>query len=81
MTWSRHSSKSRRTRRACAKNGAPLLDGVTDGLGYSTMFSFETCRAFRDDTIDFAVGSGADRNYNSDVTGPDARISPMRPEP
>ncbi|MGC9946874.1 MAG: hypothetical protein ABSF64_10945 [Bryobacteraceae bacterium] len=45
------------------------------------MFSFETCRAFRDDTIDFAVGSGADRNYNSDVTGPDARISPMRPEP
>ncbi len=51
------------------------------GWAYSTMFSFETCRAFRDDTIDFAVGSGADRNYNSDVTGPDARISPMRPEP
>jgi len=30
------------------------------------------------DAIDFAVGFGADRNYNSDITGLDARISAVR---
>jgi hypothetical protein len=64
-----------------AKNGASLVDGVIDGPGVWHDFLIRNLRCDPRDSIDFVVGFGADRNYNSDTTGLDARISSARPGP
>jgi hypothetical protein len=61
-----------------SKNGAPLMDGVIDGPGVWHDVLIRSLQCLPDDTIDFAVGFGADRNYNSDITGLEARIGAVR---
>jgi hypothetical protein len=60
------------------KNGAPLTDGAIDGLGVWQDVLIRNLSCEPNDTIDFAVGFGANRNYNSDITGLDARIMVLR---
>jgi len=64
-----------------AKNGASLVDGVIDGPGVWHDFLIRNLRCDPRDSIDFVVGFGADRNYNSDITGLDARIGAMQAGP
>lgn len=62
-------------------NDAPLMDGVIDGRGvwHDVLIRNLTCGP--NDAIDFAVGVGADRDNQLDITGLDARIASMRSGP
>ena len=60
------------------KNGAAVMDGAIDGQGVWHDVLIRNLACSPDDTIDFAVGFGADNNYNSDITGLDARITSER---
>jgi TolB-like protein len=64
-----------------AKNGVSLMDGAIDGPGVWHDVLIRNLQCVPDDSIDFAVGFGANHNYNGDSTGLDVRIAPMRSGP
>jgi len=61
------------------KNGAPLMEGFLDGRGVWHDFMVRNLRCEPDNSIDFALGFGADHSYVSDSTGLEARITPAAP--
>jgi hypothetical protein len=62
-------------------NGSSIFDALVNGFGPGSDQSLSTnVTVAAGGTIDFAVGFGADRNFSSDTTGLDARLSAV-PEP
>jgi hypothetical protein len=58
------------------QNNQPLFDGAINGRGTLASRSSIVTVAVGD-TIDFAVGYGADHAYNSDTTGLDVQLRPI----
>ena len=64
-------------------NGVSIFDGNVNGFGPNTGPSFSLTRALSvDDTLDFAVGFGANGDFFRDATALAAHIAPTAvPEP
>lgn len=60
------------------KNGVPLMDGSLDGRGRWHDVLIRALPCGPGDLIDFVAGFGPDPSYVSDITGLDARITPVR---
>jgi hypothetical protein len=58
------------------KNGTSLGDEEFDRDARAHDFSFESIEFFAHDTLDLAVGFGANHNYYSDMTGIAVTIRP-----
>ncbi|HUS34343.1 MAG TPA: hypothetical protein VM680_03225 [Verrucomicrobiae bacterium] len=58
------------------KNGQSIFDDSINGPTKRASFS-SVLTAAAGDTLDFAVGRGADSNYNSDTTGVDVQLRPV----
>jgi hypothetical protein len=60
------------------RNGVPIVEDLIDAPRMLSEVVIRNLFCNPDDNLDFVVGWGSDRNYDSDITGLDARIASFR---